>query len=63
MAKGERVQCPSVFHDALFSINAEEFTAAFYVLSLAGYDVILGTQWLATLGLILWDFGALTMSF
>ena len=44
VANGERVQCPSVFHNALFSINAEEFTAAFYVLPLAGYDVVLGTQ-------------------
>ena len=62
VANGERVQCPGVFRNAPFSINAE-FTADFYALSLAGYDVVLGTQWLATLGPILWDFGALTMSF
>ena len=63
MANGERVQCPGVFRNAPFSINDEEFTADFYALPLAGYDVVLGTQWLATLGPILWDFGALTMSF
>ena len=44
MANGERVQCPGVFRNAPFSINDEEFTAAFYVLPLAGYDVVLGTQ-------------------
>ena len=63
MANGERVQCPDMFRKAPFSISAEEFTTDFYALSLAGYDVVLGTQWLATLGPILWDFGALTMSF
>ncbi|XP_066359602.1 uncharacterized protein [Miscanthus floridulus] len=62
VANGERIQCPGVFRNAPFSINAEEFTADFYALSLAGYDVVLGPQWLATLGPILLDFGA-TMSF
>jgi hypothetical protein len=32
-------------------------------LPLAGYGVVLDTQWLATLGPILWDFGRLTLSF
>ena len=30
---------------------------------LAGYDLVLGTQWLATLGPVLWDLGARQMSF
>ena len=30
---------------------------------LAGYNVVLGTQWLATLGPVLWDFGARSMTF
>ena len=33
------------------------------VLPLGGCDVVLGTQWLYTLGLIQWDFQHLTMEF
>lgn len=35
----------------------------FFALPLASYNAVLGMQWFATLGPILWDFGALTMSF
>ena len=63
MANGERVQCPGVYRNTPFSVNTEEFQADFYALPLDGYGVVLGTQWLATLGPVLWDFGALTMSF
>jgi len=63
VANGERVQCPGVYRNTPFSVNTEEFQADFYALPLAGYGVVLGTQWLATLGPVLWDFGALTMSF
>lgn len=35
----------------------------FYILPLEGYDIVLGTQWLRTLGQIKWDFAKLQMSF
>eukprot|EP00268_Persea_americana_P002744 TRINITY_DN10847_c0_g2_i3.p1 TRINITY_DN10847_c0_g2~~TRINITY_DN10847_c0_g2_i3.p1 ORF type:complete len:146 (+),score=23.58 TRINITY_DN10847_c0_g2_i3:612-1049(+) len=35
----------------------------FYLLPLDGYDVVLGTQWLCTLGPIVWDFSKLQMKF
>ncbi|CAO2161375.1 unnamed protein product [Urochloa humidicola] len=63
VANGERVPCAGVFRNATFTIGGEVFSSDFFVLPLAGYDVVLGTQWLATLGPILWDFGQLTMSF
>ena len=37
--------------------------ADFYILPLEGYDVVMGTHWLRTLGEILWDFAKLTMKF
>jgi len=63
VANGERVPSPGVYRAATFSIDDASFSTDFYALPLAGYDVVLGNQWLATLGPILWDFGALTMSF
>jgi hypothetical protein len=63
MASGERVPCTGVYRWAPFSINGDQFSANFFALPLPGYDVVLGTQWLATLGPILWDFAASTMYF
>ncbi|WVZ92756.1 hypothetical protein U9M48_038799 [Paspalum notatum var. saurae] len=48
VANGEHVSCLGVFHDAAISIHGEQFTEDIFVLPLAGYDVVLGTQWLAT---------------
>jgi len=62
VANGDRVHCPGVFRDAAFSIDAEPFRADVYVLPLGGYDMVLGTDWLAKMGPILWDFGRQTMS-
>lgn len=47
----------------MITIDKEVSVINLYTISLGGYDVVLGTQWLATLGPILWDFGLLTMSF
>jgi hypothetical protein len=63
VANGERVPCSGVYRATSFSIEGTHFSTNFFALPLAGYDVVLGTQWLASLGPILWDFGALTMSF
>ena len=63
VANGERVPCPGIYRAAPFTIDDEAFAADFYALPLAGYDTVLGTHWMASLGPILWDFSALTMSF
>jgi hypothetical protein len=39
------------------------FYVDLFVMPLAGYDVVLGTHWMATLGPIVWDFTARTMTF
>ena len=37
--------------------------AYFYILPLGGYDIVMGTKWLRTLGEIWWDFSKLVMQF
>jgi hypothetical protein len=50
VANGKRVQCPGVYRAASFSIEGTHFSTDFFALPLAGYDIVLGTQWLASLG-------------
>jgi hypothetical protein len=63
VANGDKVPAVGVFRDATFTIAGEAFCADVFVLPLGGYDMVLGTDWLATLGPILWDFGRHVMSF
>ena len=63
VASGERLvsrgKCPKV------SVKFGKFStqADFFILPLEGYEAVLGTQWLRTLGEILWDFSKLVMKF
>lgn len=45
------------------TIGSETFSIGCFVLDLGGFDLVLGIQWLWMLGPIVWDFGALAMSF
>jgi hypothetical protein len=62
VANDERISCPGVLRQAPISIAGEEFRVDLYM-PLAGYDLVLGTQWMVTLGPIVWDFTARTMAF
>jgi hypothetical protein len=44
-------------------IDVEHFIIDLYVLPLDDFNIVLGVQWLHTLGPIVWYFGALAMSF
>jgi hypothetical protein len=57
------VHASRVFYSANFIISSEQFAADFFVLPIGGYDMVLGTDWMATLGPILWDFGRHILSF
>jgi hypothetical protein len=46
VANGEHVACPDVLRQAPVIINGMEFHVDLYVMPLAGYDVVLGTQWI-----------------
>jgi len=46
-----------------FYLEDTEYVSDVYLISLGSCDMILGVQWLATLGPILWNFENLTMEF
>jgi hypothetical protein len=56
VANGDQVSCVGVIRQAAITIHGNTFLVDLFVMPLAGYDMVLGTQWLATLGPILWDF-------
>jgi hypothetical protein len=63
VANGDRLTSKGICRTLGLSIGNVKFDVDCYALSLGGFDVILGTQWLRALGPILWDFEKLTMSF
>jgi hypothetical protein len=63
VANGERVSCPGVIRRAPVIIKGDRFYVDLFVMPLAGYDLVLGTQWMVTLGRVTWDFIDRTISF
>jgi hypothetical protein len=63
VANGERIICPGVIRDAPIQVHGKTFHVDLFVMPLAGFDLVLGTQWLGTLGPIVWDVAARTMQF
>jgi hypothetical protein len=62
-ANGECVSCPGVIRCAPVIIEGDRFYIDLFVMPLAGYDLVLGTQWMVTLGRVTWDFIDHTISF
>ncbi|KAH7565427.1 hypothetical protein JRO89_XS09G0205300 [Xanthoceras sorbifolium] len=50
-------------YDVPVSIQGFQFQLDFYLLPVSGCDIVLGAEWLQSLGVILWDFSKLTMQF
>jgi hypothetical protein len=63
VANDERIACPGVLRQAPITIACEDFCVDLYVMPLVGYDVVLGTQWMVTLGKMVWDFTSRTVAF
>jgi hypothetical protein len=59
----ERLQSYGVCKNTAVDIQGEKFVMDCYTLPLEGSDVILGVQWLKSLGTIVWDFATLSMAF
>lgn len=63
VANSDRIPCAGLCPVVRFRIDEEEFYGGFFVVPLGGFVVVLGCQWLRTLGPILWGFDILSMSF
>jgi hypothetical protein len=63
VANDEWIASPGRVDNQAVFIGGEAFTIDLYALPLGEYDMVLGVQWLATLGPILWDFAKHTMAF
>jgi hypothetical protein len=63
VANGDHISCVGFCPGADVFIGQEEFIIDFYIVSLAGYEMVLGCQWLRTLRPVLWDFATHAMSF
>jgi hypothetical protein len=62
VANVDRVASTGICRGIHIFIDKEEFVLDFFVIPLAGYEMVLGVHWLCMLGLILWDFGRAQMS-
>ena len=63
MGNGEELQCNQICHEVVVHIQSHTFLVDFHVLPICGADVVLGVQWLKSLGPILIDYATLTMKF
>jgi hypothetical protein len=63
VANGDRVASFGYCRNLTISISGKPFVIDCYGLALGSYEMVLGVQWLASLGPILWDFGTQPMSF
>jgi hypothetical protein len=63
VANGDRVASSGSCTDLKINIADEPFIIACYGLSLGSYEMILGVQWIESLGPVLWDFTQRTLSF
>ncbi|PKA61698.1 putative mitochondrial protein [Apostasia shenzhenica] len=63
LATGARYEVTQLAKEVVWKVQGHIFKADMMILPLGSYDVVLGVQWLATLGPVSWDFLKLQMSF
>jgi hypothetical protein len=63
VASGEKLRCTGMCAGLLLWLQGELFVIDFFLLPMDVCEVVLGTQWLRTLGPIWWDFKRLQMNF
>jgi predicted aspartyl protease len=63
LADGRTLTCESKCSRVKLLMQNQELRADFYLLPLGDYEVVLGIEWLQTLGDVLWNFSKLIMKF
>ena len=63
VANGENLKCQGRFEEVQIDLHGTIFSLTVYSLPLTGLDVVLGIQWLETLGSVMCDWRKLTMEF
>jgi len=63
VANGATVASEGLCHSVSLKLQSHSFITDFYLIPLAGCDMVLGVAWLRTLGPVLWDFTLMTMEF
>lgn len=63
VANGQCLHSKGVCEEFNLRVQGNNLQTSFYLLQLAGCDMVLGIQWLQTLGSITWDFSKLVMTF
>lgn len=63
IANGDMVSSEGKCNTATIQIQGTDFVTNLFTLELKCCDIVLGVQWLLSLGPILWDFGKLNMKF
>jgi hypothetical protein len=62
VANGDRLASPGLCRDLPLTIDGERFHVDCFVLEVYAVDIILGTEWLRSLGPILWNFRNMRMA-
>jgi len=63
VGNGHHLKCTTICEAIPISIQNIEFLVHLYVLPIVGANIVLGVQWLKTLGPILVDYNSLSMQF
>ena len=63
VGNGQYLECTSICDAIDIQIQDHTFTIDLHVLPVSGANVVLGVQWLKTLGPVLTDYSSLTMQF
>ncbi|WVZ89345.1 hypothetical protein U9M48_035766 [Paspalum notatum var. saurae] len=63
VGNGDQVACSGMYPGIDATIGCERFVLDCYAMPVGGFDLVLGVNFLGTLGPILWDFGEQTLCF
>ena len=63
LANGNPLWCKAKIESFTWWMQGKNYSASVYVLTLAGFDLILGLPWLTSLSTITWNFRSRTMTY